>query len=375
MSKNIKILFCLTLYIGTISSVTCVPCADESNGIMADEAVFRYRESLQQNKKHHLDLLREVMFMQLNHPDPEVRKNVAEVIGELDGPGRVDILRDIIDDEQIPLVQEAAVEGMCLSNDKSAVKYLLELLDDKNVFIRRKAANGLGHLGDKSILNVLDSAFSSEEDEFNRVMVALVMARLGDIEKLKLIESVLISHPRAEVRKYVATKLLSFNIILDEDVIEDAMQTERDENVRIRIACIQAYMGNQSRLFYIKDTLSKNKTTDIYFEAAQCLSELGELEYVYPFLLELLKEKDWRMRENVIEKLVEFGDFPLTDLFGEILLHDESYIVREIAAWALGERKDKAALPYLEKGLYDESAYVRTGVVAALYRILKAKGI
>jgi len=54
-------------------------------------------------------------------------------------------------------------------------------------------------------------------------------------------------------------------------------------------------------------------------------------------------------------------------------LGDQHVVVREIAAWLLGERRRKEALPYLEKTLYDESEFVRTGVLIALYKIFEGK--
>ena len=148
---------------------------------------------------------------------------------------------------------------------------------------------------------------------------------------------------------------------------------ENEINTKIWLAGIMAKHGDQEGLIYLKEMLVAESMT-IKSEAARVLFEIGENDIVYPQLIALLKDADdYKIRERAIESIVYFNDRPLMPLLGETLLKDKHYIVREIAAWAMGERKDKTALPYLEKGLHDESAFVRTGVVAALYKILSAE--
>ena len=108
-------------------------------------------------------------------------------------------------------------------------------------------------------------------------------------------------------------------------------------------------------------------------QVASAISDLGELEYAFPIFLELLKHEDWRIREGVIEEFAAYQKFLLIPILGGIHRHDKNSVVREIAAWAMGERGESAALPYLEQGLYDQNADVRTGALVAIYKIVSLR--
>jgi len=337
-----------------------------------DEAVFTYRQFVKHYRRHHPDLLRQVLYKQLRHHDISVRMNVAEVIGELNDPTLLSDLWKITVTEKTPIVRDAAVAGMINSKDRSVVKYFVRLLNDNLVEIRRKAAFGCGAFGDQTILNELEDAYRHENDELTKFTLAAAMVKLGEEKMLKIITEVLLADSAPEVKKGILRVLHGYEMILDTNMLREIMDRETNQHVKIWAASLLARKKEGNGLAYLKDIVSNDKIHPrVKSEAAKALSELGVLEYAYPYVLELLKEKDDWVREMAIEDLDDFKGFPLTPILGEILLRDENSVIREIAAWQLGERKNVDALPYLERGLYDESAFVRTGVIAALYKILK----
>jgi len=370
--KKEKIIFFIFLFITIAPSLVSLTHASENKESIQDEAVFKYRDSFDQHKTHRPVLLKEILLMQLSHNDVMPRFNVAEVLGELGDPAILEMLWDVIIKEKTPMVREAAVEGMILTQNKLVVPYFLKLLDDQDVLIRRKAALGCGELADASIQKTLNHAFLREKDELNKITIAAAMAKLGDKGKEKLITNFLLKNTNPDFRYYVINLLHTLRITLDDKTLKKAIENEINLPVKVWMICLLAKEGDTVSLSYLKNILAQSNEAEIKSEAAKALTHLEEFEYVYPFLLALLKEKNWEIRESAIEDLNNFREYPLVPILGEVLLHDENSTVREIAAWALGERKDKAALPYLEKGLYDESADVRTGVIAALYKILTA---
>ena len=371
--KNIILLCCATVFLGV--GIFHSASSKDFRNITPEEAVENYRDFIKQNKTHQLSLLRSTLYKQLEHEDCVVRMNVAEVIGELDDQGIIEDLWRITRNDKTSIVREAAVEGMCLSGDKSSVKYLLKLLRDKDVLIRRKAAECFDRLGDKTMLEDLRRAFNDENDELNRIMIAMSMAHFGDEGKKEFILRILTDHVNPAYRIYVAESLFDHPIAINKKILETTFEYEKDRIIRVKVASLLAIMGDDKKVDILKTILSQNSDVELRIAAAWSLIEQNDpkyLEYAYPFILELLNETDWRVRELVIEMLDDYHDFPLTPLLGEILAKDEHPVVREIAAWLMGERKKENALTYLEKGLYDENADVRTGVLAAIYKILKA---
>ena len=103
-----------------------LPSKDQS--VSPDEAVFEYRDLFKKQKKHQPDRLKKIVYMQATHEDPDVRRSIAEAVGELDEPD-IDFLWNVIINEPGTIVDDAALEGLCLSKDKAVIKYLVKLLD------------------------------------------------------------------------------------------------------------------------------------------------------------------------------------------------------------------------------------------------------
>ncbi len=361
------------LFFNIVFLLICPIHAAENRTYDQDEAVFKYRDLLNQYKTHQPDLLRKILLMQLNHHDVMPRFNIAEAMGELGDPVILKKLWKVIIEEKTPVVRLGAVEGMLLTQNKSSVPYLLKLLNDEDTLIRRKAAFGCGELGDESTTPELGNAFFQEKDKLNKITIAAAMAKLGDKKKLEFINDSLLKDANPEARYHLVNLLHIFNIALDNLTLKQVMKNEMDPYVKVWLACLLAKNEDKDSLLYLKNVVANGNEIELKSEAAKALCHLDELEYVYPFLLNFLKEKNWEIRESAIEDLNNFKEFPLVSILGEVLLNDENSTVREIAAWALGERKDKVALPYLEKGLYDTSVDVRTGVIVALYKILTSQ--
>lgn len=368
--KQNKVIPCLFLCISGIVLVKLIFIS--GNRFEQGEEIIKYRNLLEQNGEHQPYLLKDALYRQFKHRDPLVRKNVAEVIGELNEPDTADTLWDILTNEKNRSVRHAAATAMHRLGDKSAVRYLVRLLDDDDVLVRREAAIGLCDFDDVSILEELEEAYRRESDKLNKLTIASSMAQLGDEKKARFIEKSILNSPEPEVRKYAAYMLCMLEINSNITVLKSAMnQEEEDLYVKVCVAGALAKRGDSPGLDYLRDIVSKSKIAALKSYAAHALSEIEDFEYVYPFLVELLKEREPRIRERAVEDLVGSKNPQLVHILGDILLNDENIIVREIAAWALGESKDEIALPYLEKGLYDDSAFVRTGVAAAIYKIIK----
>lgn len=374
ISGKLKIIFWLFLCVAIAFSVAHISFARNNNEINPEEAIIEYRNLIAHDGKHRIDLLKRVLYAQFRHKDPLVRRNIVEVFGELNEPNTLDILWKTFKNEESLAVKSAALTALAEFGDKSASKYLAKALQDKNAFVRKQAALNCSDLGDKSLLSVLEEAFQRESDQFNKMAIASSMVGLGDKSKIKFIENLILTNTNPRIREFGAYLLsldgTSFNIRISKKDIDQ----EKDPYVKVWSACARAVRGDNDMLHYLRRIVAESSSPLVKSHAAHALCDmLDDLEYVYPFLLELLTENDPRIRETAVEDLADFEKPQIIPILGKILLNDNNIIVREVAAWALGKIKSTSALIYLEKGLYDSHPFVRTGVVAAIYKILTAE--
>jgi len=349
---------------------------ERDSDISADEAVMEYRDYFAQHKKHDPKKLKKVLYGQYRHEDPEVRRNIAEVAGELPEPD-FDFLWDIIKNETVSIVRCAALEALRHSNKDLVMKYVITQLESQDVKVRRKAAETSGKLGDETTLKILIKVFQNETNIINKIEMASAMVRLGEDVKIKFIIEALKTNANVKIRKYAARTVLFLESELDKNILGDQMKQsyENDPFVKLWLTAIFANRGDELSIATLKNIVSDDRLAiSLRSEGAHALCEIGEYKYAYLFLIDFVKNgQDYFIREQAIEDLVRFKEYPLVSIFSEILLTDDHAIVREIAAWAMGERKEKGSLLYLEKALYDDSAFVRTGAIAAIYKIISTR--
>jgi HEAT repeat protein len=339
-----------------------------------DNALFQYRSAFKKTGRHDLQQLRDLLYRQLDHEDIRVRMNIAEVLGELPGPGILDDLWKIYINETDAFVRRSAIAGMLNHNDPAVLTFLVQSLSDTDAEVRRQSIEGCLALADASLKEAFETRLAQESDPLNRLAIAALLYKIGDTAQLDYLKNALLQESSPETREYLAHMLQDSNVTIGAPVIEEVLRQEKDPAVKIWLATLLAAQGDAANLDDLKNSVSREENLELKSSAAQALNALGEQDYVYPFLLDLLKTGDEGVRERAIEDLVDFKDYPLLPILDQVLKNDPSITVREIAAWAMGERREHEALPYLEQSLYDESAFVRTGVIAALYKILSGEG-
>lgn len=146
------------------------------------------------------------LILQLGNPDKKRAKEAARCLVEIGEPAvqelineikiegesqveAIDILVKIGSKECLPILLEAAqrdsavqwcaLEALGKIGDKSAVSVLLKALKSDDHTARLKAIEALGKLKPKSAVPELIEALEEERDDWNRMELALVLARLG----------------------------------------------------------------------------------------------------------------------------------------------------------------------------------------------------
>ncbi|MFA5261141.1 MAG: HEAT repeat domain-containing protein [Candidatus Omnitrophota bacterium] len=380
-SEKIKFFFALFVCLLIIFADRVITFKDISGIDSPDNALFKYRSYIKETRRHNLKQLKDILYRQLDHENIRVRMNAAEVLGELEEPDVLNQLWRIYLNENDAFVRNSAIAGMLNQRDPAVLKLLLHAMSDADPEVRRESIQGCLAFADASLKGFLETKFTEESDPLNRLALAALLYRIGDTTKLIYLKDALLQEKNPEVRVYVAHMLHVAHMLQDTGVeinapiIKEILDKENNPAVKIWLAALLAAQGDTSALDYLKNLVSGQENPALKSSAAQALNALGEQAYVYPYLLDLLKTGDEGIRERAIEDLVDFRNYPLLPVLNQVLKNDPSITVREIAAWAMGERKEKEALPYLEQGLYDESAFVRTGVIAALYKILSVESL
>jgi len=215
----------------------------------------------------------EQMRKSLDHYDPAIRAGAAQVIGRIKAAGMGDALLKAVNDSQ-PEVRNAAMralgalkddravqalseqlafyrkgeaawsalDGLAQIGSKATIPVFRERLADKDPFIRRAAAEGLGRAGDAESLDALDRLANTDEALAVRMAAVFAETRLGRANAGRIID--MMSTPKA------ATQGEGYLVELGPAVIPTALPRlqEPDAEVRESIADVLGAVGDATAL-------------------------------------------------------------------------------------------------------------------------------
>jgi len=277
--------------------------------------------------------------------DEDLRSAAAEALVKIGQPAVDSLIKRLEDSDKY--VRKKAAEALGKIGDKRAVEPLIKALGDSEWYVRWKAAEALGKIGDK------------------RAVEPLIKA-LGDSEKL--------------VREVAAEALEKLGALTTELKIKKYIKDLGDSDIDVRGAAARA-LGKLGALTtelkikkYIKDLDDSN--SNVRDAAAEVLEKLGALttELKIKKYNKDLEDSGWYVRKAAAEALEKLGALT-TELKIKKYIKDlgdsYSWYVREEAAYALGKIGDKRAVEPLTKALSDSSWYVRGAAAEALVKIGK----
>lgn len=166
----------------------------------------------------------------LESPDPLVRRQSAEALGEIGDKRAVEPLIDLLSDKD-KLIRRHAVKALGRIGDPRAVAPLTELLADAEEawHIRASVAEALGRIADPGAIEWLTIALT--DSHWNvRSESAKALGQTGD---QRAVEPLILSlqDPDAVVRSHVAEALGAINDERAVDPLRKAME-DKDRNVR-----------------------------------------------------------------------------------------------------------------------------------------------
>ena len=238
--------------------------------------------------------------------------------------------------------------------------FLLEALNDKQGWIRARAAQALGTLrGDPAVPALLGALKDTDPNVRACVAEALVALR-AEAGVPGLLEALKDSDLLVRVRTVQALAVLRRDV-----GVPALLENLKDKLFVIRALAAQA-LGTLRAEAAVPALLDALKDTKLWVRelAAQALGTL-RAEAAVPALLDALKDKDWPVRAGAAQAL---GTLRAEAAVPALLdaLKDTDPAVRVLAAQALGTLRAEAALPALLDALKETKPWVRELAAQAL---------
>ncbi len=250
-----------------------------------------------------------------------------------------------------------------------AVPALIEALKDRDVDVRRAAAQALANLEDPRAVPGLIAALGDGDAQ---VRASAAMA-LGSLEDRRAVPGLLglLKDSSVEVRRYALSALSNFPDGVPVDVVLATMNDADPEmrQVAISYALSRFHEGDEDspadpRFVAAFTRLLKDPSADIRQMAVSAVAQAG-LTQAPAELLAMASDKSADVRQQVAYALGHIGDAKAVPAL-KTLLSDANADVREAAINGLSEVRDRSALEALVGALRSEDPTVRRQAAMAL---------
>jgi HEAT repeat protein len=324
------------------------------------------------------------LLIDLENPDPNRRKQAAQLLGQVKSEEAVPALIKTTEDED-DAVRFEAVRALVRINDSRALPSYIRLTQDSRRDTQEKSIEGIINVyvaeqggfiqGVKKFADTVNP-FS---DDYNPLTVESYVS--VHPEALQALSN-LLPHSDARIRKDAATALGILRAHSALPDIEKQLRRERNDDVKVEL--IRAFykiadpVAARGLVSYIRDSSKK-----VHDEAIFTVGRLRVIEAV-PDLKDIY-ESDVRERRRVLgvlpvsrsddllrkvlEALAYIGDPSCREIFLSAL-EDERDFYRRFAAEGLGRMGDRSVVTQLAtKHLREQIFSVKMGMSYALYRL------
>lgn len=333
----------------------------------------------------------------------DVRKAVCEALGKIGGQAAVKSLKYALEDknedvrntalaglEFLPTDQiisllspkfkhpnkEIAVWAITVSGEKkygSAVRPLLDLLNDKNVDIRKAAASALGYFEDETAINALISLL---HDKNQKVRLAAVSA-LDEIKSPLAVDSLIdmLKDNHSKIRQATLKALGNLDNMKAFDPVAKLLSSEK--NLYAALSTLKLLDEQKSLSLLL--SLLPNSNTEMKKWVIDNIGKYKNKGSAIPSLIDMIKDKDSEIRRLAILALSDTHDKSIVQQL-ITALDDKSSTIRISALEALAESGDgKAVQPVIarlaDKGKAENAIEVRVKALETLKKLAPAQVI
>jgi len=292
-------------------------------------------------------------LLELSDPDAEIRLFATSAIGQSRDKRVIEPLLTSLQDDAMRLVVTRALGTL------SGVSDLVQL-GDNNAQTRQRAANALGQLGDKRVIEPLIAALNDSDVGVRRQ----VAAALGNIQDPRCVRPLLnaLSDSSSKVRGQAANAL---HLVAEQELnpLLHALSHHESVSTRKHLARILGKFQHERTITALVHAL-QDEDVEVRKNAAISLRQLGD-ERAIEASLQALTAKEIKTRLHAAGVLGQLRDDravkPLITA-----LRDENAQVRQEAARSLGQLRNQRAVKPLINALSDIDSEVRRRVANAL---------
>jgi len=238
------------------------------------------------------------LIKSLDHYDPIIRAAAARVIGRLNVTSAGDTLLKAVNDSQAP-VRYAAMRALGQIHDTRAVQALTEQLNfygkgegawsaldalaqvadpasiplfkahitDKDAFLRRAAAEGLGRTGDTSELAALEIGAGNDGSEMARAAMAFALQKLGRNYVPRLVESL-----DSKTAPQVAEYFLELGSAVAPELVPHLQDPSPE--IRANVATVLGAIGNAAIVDALQP-LTQDKDREVAQAATRAIERIN----------------------------------------------------------------------------------------------------
>lgn len=291
-----------------------------------------------------------------------VRGNAATTLGKMKDPSAIPLLIQSLKDED-SFVRVCAADalgnlkkGSPLSEDvpltvTEVIAPLIELLNDTDTSVQEAAVSALINIGSSCIPYLLKSMDKTNANPQvpNKIHVFTIFGKLHAVNAVDMLIDNLLSLP-------------------------DTTPSKKDKKIAIKAAWALGEIGDTRAIEPLIKKLIDNNPTETWV-LPQVIEAVGKLKAreAIPYLTGFLQSDEAEIASITTSALVNIGT-PCVPSLIEVLYHG-SDTARAYATLALGQLKDKRAVPPLTAMLKDEAWYVRGAAVIALGEIADKSAI
>ena len=283
----------------------------------------------------------------LENDKPQVRQQIAKLLGELGNRESVPVLINALKDNDF--VRYSAVESLGRTGDYLAIPELEKVLSDVVGEIRLESAKSLARLKSyRSIPKIFD--LLEDKDPMVRNEIEPVLLELVAAESVLYFTESVIKDRRPTIRRFSAKALGALN---DKSVTPLLFRAVKDSDPTVRKEVVNslAILVDKTMLFNLCLLLGE-RDINIRTYAVNTLANLKDSRAI-PGLLDMLK-RDKEFKETARNTILEICDETITD-FLALAIKDKDLSVRLCVVECISKLKAVNLLPELSQAFADEN--------------------
>ena len=157
--------------------------------------------------------------------DTRIRTQGAGGLGELRSPAAVSVLQTLLKTEKDPIVAATLAWSLAAAGDPTGLAYLTAKLSDSNEQVRDAIVGLLGSLDDPSVVPLLRTALQADPSEMVRTTAAASLAHFKDASGLPLVQAAL-EHIDFRIRLAAAISFTRMDYSIAKPLVIQALSSQ-----------------------------------------------------------------------------------------------------------------------------------------------------